>query len=112
LEKYSTTIKTLVRDNIFSKTTNRMLTVYYTSYIKTNFPQTTNSNYKQFIYYYVTSETNPAIVISVINSTILSSQLTIKIYKSNAAIHKEYTIRKGVPKVKTDLTVDLATARP
>jgi hypothetical protein len=34
-EKFSTTIKTTVGENVFPKTTNTLLTVYYTSYIDT-----------------------------------------------------------------------------
>jgi hypothetical protein len=111
-QKYSTTIKTLVYNDIFPKTTKTLLTAHYTSYIKTNLPQVTNSSYKQLIYYYAINEIAPVIVISVINSTYISSQLTIEINNSNNIIYKKYTIEQHVPKFVIYLTADLAAARP
>jgi hypothetical protein len=45
-QQYSTTIKTLVDDNVFPKTTHTLLTAYYTSYIET-LPQTTDYKYTE-----------------------------------------------------------------
>jgi hypothetical protein len=111
--KIYTPIKSLVGDDIFPKTTHTLLTAYYTSYIKTNFPQTTGSQYKQLIRYYSTDETNPVIYISVVNSTYYTSpRLYIEIRKNNADIHKCYTITLTTPKIVIDLTDELATVRP
>jgi hypothetical protein len=111
-EKFSTTIKTLVGDNIFPKTTNTLLTVYYTSYIKTNIPEVTDTTRKTLVRYY-TNATYPAISISVINSTYYTSpRLYILILISNCNMYKEYTISTTNYKAIYYLTADLATARP
>jgi hypothetical protein len=74
-QKYSTTIKTIVDENVFPKTTNTLFTLYYTSYIKNNLPGVTDTGRKVLLYYYCTDETNPAIEISVNNSTYYQSPL-------------------------------------
>jgi hypothetical protein len=107
----STTIKTLVRENIFPKITHTLLTAYYSSHIEINIPQVTNTSYKPLIYYYCTDESYAAIIILVINSTVILPQLYIIIYNSSGNIYKEYTIAANNPKVIIDLTAYLADAR-
>jgi hypothetical protein len=110
--KIYTPIKTLVGEEVFPKTTHTLLTVYYTSYIKT-LPQTTDYKYKELVRYNSTNDTYPAIKISAVNSTNYASpQLYIEIRENNADIHKSYTITADTPKVVIDLTDELAAARP
>jgi hypothetical protein len=112
-QKYFTTMKTLVGDDIFPKTTNTLLTVYYTSYIKNNLPQVTNNQYKNLIQYYCTNETNAAIKIAVINSTYYTSpRFRITIFNSINAFYKDYIITPDESKIVIDLTADLAIAKP
>jgi hypothetical protein len=115
-EKYSTTMKTLVDNNVFPKTTNTMLTIYYTSYIKTNIPEVTNNTRKILFRYYCTNTTYSAITISIINSpynpTELPPQLHIAIYNSDSTNYKQYVVTADTPKQLSDLTSDLAEARP
>jgi hypothetical protein len=75
-EKYSTTMKTLVGDDIFPKTTN---TFYYTSYIKNNVPEVIDNIHKNLIQYFYTNSYIPIILISVSNSILASPQLKIRI---------------------------------
>jgi hypothetical protein len=73
-QKYSTTMKTLVCDDISPKTTNTLFAVYYTSYIKTNLSEVTdNFGKKILIQYFCTNESYPAIQISTCNSILASS---------------------------------------
>jgi hypothetical protein len=111
-ENYATILKTLVCNDIFPKTTNTMLTVCYTSYIKTKFPQTTDIIRKPLIYYYCTDEGGPAIVISVINSTQRLPQLLIAIKNKNGNTYKEYDVRQDASQLAIELTADLSVARP
>jgi hypothetical protein len=112
-KKYSTTMKTLVGNDIFPKTSNTMLTVYYTSYIKTNIPQTTDYKYKELVRYYSTDDTYPAIIIAAVNSTYYpSSQLWIEIINPNNTLYHNYMATPTAPKIVIDLTADLANARP
>jgi hypothetical protein len=78
-KKFSTTIKTLVDENVFPKTTHTLLTVYNYSYINTVLPQTTGTTRNQLILYNCTNETYTAIKISVINSSAVTLQLYIAI---------------------------------
>jgi hypothetical protein len=110
-EKFSTTMKTLVGNDIFPKTTNTMLTVYYTSYIKTNVPKVTNTTRKALLRYYCTNATYSAITISVINSTQTDPQLHTAIYNSDSTNYKQYVVTADTPKQVIDLTVDLGEAR-
>jgi hypothetical protein len=48
-EKYATTMKSLVGNDIFPKTTNTMFTVYFTSYIKTDVPEVTDGIRKPLV---------------------------------------------------------------
>jgi hypothetical protein len=86
------TMKTLVGNDIFPKTTNTMLTVYYTSYIKTDVPEVTNNTRKQLLQFFCADDTYPAIVISVMNSTQTHPQLHIAIYKSDNTNYKQYVV--------------------
>jgi hypothetical protein len=61
--KYPTTMKTLVGEDVFPKTTHTLLTVYYTSYIETNIPQTTNATRKLLLRYYCLNESYELIAI-------------------------------------------------
>jgi hypothetical protein len=109
-QKFSTTIKTSVGETVFPKTTHTLLTVYYTSYIKTDLSQFIN---KPLIYYYCTDETNTAIQIYVMNSGYPSPQIVIAINNSDCSnsLYKSYRISESEPKVVIDLTADLAAAR-
>jgi hypothetical protein len=89
-----------------------MLTAYYTSYIKTNVPQTTNTTRRQLLQYFSANDTYIAITISVLNSTQTDPQLNIKIANKFGNLSKEYTITQNEPKVVIDLTADLAAAKP
>jgi hypothetical protein len=112
-EKYATTMKTLVGNDIFPKTTNTMLTVYYTSYIKTNLPQPIDYYYyKPLVKYYCTNKTVSAINVSVMNSTLADPQFYISITKPTGSIYKSYVVAASEPKVVIDLTADLASIRP
>jgi hypothetical protein len=111
-QKYPTTMKTLVSEDVFPKTTHTFLTVYYTSYINTNLPEVKNTEDKLLLQYYCTNETYPAIEISVINSTVVTPQFYIIIRISSNIIIKTYTINQSKGKVVIDLTADLAIVRP
>jgi hypothetical protein len=87
-----------------------MLTVFYSSYINTDLPQTTDSTHKLLIQYFCTDESYPVIVISVINSTVVISQVYIEIFHSSGNSKKKYIMRQYVPKVIIYLTADLITA--
>jgi hypothetical protein len=93
-----------------------MLTVYYTSYIKSNISEVTNNTRKILFRYYCTNTTYSAITISVINSTYnpteLPPQLHIAIYNSDSTPYKQYIVTADTAKQVIDLTVDLAEARP
>jgi hypothetical protein len=109
-QKFSTTIKTTVGENVFPKTTHTFLTCYYTSYIEA-LPQTTDSNYKPLLQYFCTNVNYPAIEITVINSTVVTPQIYIKILQTNGSVNTTYTISQYTPIIKIDLTADLAVAR-
>jgi hypothetical protein len=97
-QKYSTTIKTSVDDNVFPKTN-----------IKNQY---TNNQYKELIRYFCTYESYSAILISVVNSRYYESpQLHIGIYETYGHLHKEYIVTASKPKIVIDLTGDLAAAR-
>jgi uncharacterized protein YoxC len=69
-QMYHTTIKTLLGDNIYPRTTNTILTIYYSSYIDTIFPKDTitTANNNMFTFY-SNSSTSTILMISIINST-------------------------------------------
>jgi hypothetical protein len=105
-------MKTLVGETVFPKTTHTLLTAYYTSYINTDLPQTTDPIHNTLIRYYSkNNDSTPFFTISVSNSTTLSSQLFINIYNPDSSI-KEYIVTESEPKVVIDLTADLAEASP
>jgi hypothetical protein len=110
-EKYATTMKTLVGNDIFPKTTNTMFIVYYISYIKTDVPEVTDSTRKPLAQYFCADDTYPTIIISVMNFTQTDPQLHIAIYKSDNTTYKQYVVTVDTPKQVIDLTVDLAEAR-
>jgi hypothetical protein len=72
-QTFPTTIKTSVGEDIYPKTFDTFLTAFYTSYIKTSIPQTTNTTKKPLLYYYCTNQSHPAIIFSVVNSTYYTS---------------------------------------
>jgi hypothetical protein len=112
-QDFSTTIKILVGEGIYPKTSHTLLTVYYTSYIDTILPVVNNSFFKTLLYYRSSQSSSAVIQISVINSSTIDPQLYIKIYNtSTRSVYKEYRITKNEPKVVIDLTTDLAVARP
>jgi hypothetical protein len=108
-DKFSTTIKTLVGDDIYPKITNTLFTAYYTSFIKTKLP--TSSATRPLVYYYTNSTTIPTMTFIYLNST-TTFQLSIFIYNSSGSKYKEYIVKPDTPKVVIDLTTDLAVARP
>jgi hypothetical protein len=108
-QTYPTTMKTVVDDNVFPKTSNTFLTCYYTSYIQSNISPSILR--KPLLRCYCTNQ-NKAIQISVIGTTYFGlSQLYIEIYNSSGDIYNAYTITTSEPKVVIDLTADLAAAR-
>jgi hypothetical protein len=110
-EKYATTMKTLLDNNVFPKTTNTKLTVYYTTNIKSSIPEVTNTTRKALLRYICEDDTYPAITISVFNFTQTDLQLHIAIYKSDNTTYKQYVVTADTPKQVIDLTADLADAR-
>jgi hypothetical protein len=77
-QKYSASVKTTVGDNIYPRTTNTILTVYYSSYINTVFPQAIiNDYYNQIFHYFCTGEGIATIVISIVNSTLCAAKIVV-----------------------------------
>jgi hypothetical protein len=109
-QKYPTIMKTVVDDNVFPKTANILLTVYYTSYNEINVPQVIETTRKPLLRYFCTNKTYPAIVISVINSTRLTPRFLISIHNSNNSSMIQYIITADTPKHVIYLTADLAEA--
>jgi hypothetical protein len=103
--KYPTTIKTSIGEEVFPKTTNTLLTVYYSSYIKTF-----KITQRPLISYYCEND-NAAIVISVDHYT-GDPKLKVRINTSNGDRHKEFIVTPSESKVVIDLTAELAVARP
>jgi hypothetical protein len=103
-KKIYTPIKNLVSEKIYPKTTHTLLTVYYTSYIKTNFPQTTDTFYKSLIRYFCINDSSAAFAIKVINSTKTDPLLAIFILYQNGKVYKNYTVTADTPKQVIDLT--------
>jgi hypothetical protein len=98
-QKYPTTIKTVVNDNILPRTTNTIVTYYYSSYINTVLPQTTGTTRKPLVQYFCTNETYPAIIIAVSNnSTELPPQLSIRIYDLNGNRKMDNVVKQDQPK--------------
>jgi hypothetical protein len=89
-------MKILVGNDIFPKTTNTMLTVYYSSYIKTDVLEVTDSTRKPLVQYFCADDTYPAIEISVMNSTQTDPQLHIAIYKSDNTSYKQYVVTTNI----------------
>jgi hypothetical protein len=109
-QKFSTTIKTIFGGSVFPKTTHTLLTCYYTSYIET-LPKTTDPIRKPLVKYFCTNEKYTAFEITVINSTVLTAQLAVRIYDSEDFLYKLYYVTQIEPKVVIDLTDDLAKCR-
>jgi hypothetical protein len=99
-QKYPVTIKTLVGDNIYPKTTNTIFTLSYSSYIDT-LPTDI------YLLEYYTDNTGTAYPSITISTTKTTLQLILSISGYN-----QYTATKDTPKVVIDLTADLAVARP
>jgi hypothetical protein len=106
-QKYAITMKTLVGEGVFPKTTNTLLTVYFS-----DIPQTTGSTYKSLIQYYCSNEEYPTIKISIVNSGTQSPELYIEIFENYGIIYSGYKITPNTPKLVIDLTAVLAEARP
>jgi hypothetical protein len=112
-QKYPTLVKTIVGDSVYPKTTNTFLTVYYSSYINTVFPQaTTNDYYNQIFHYFCTGEGIATIVILIVNSTLSTPKIVVGILKTNGQPYKEYVATQDTPKVIVNLTTDIPGARP
>jgi hypothetical protein len=105
-QKYPTTIKTLVNDNIYPKTTNTILTVYYSSYIDT----VQGTNIDLLDYYTNTGTAYAGITISISKAS--TPQLILSIKYTSGSGYKQYVVTLDMPKVTVDLTADLAVARP
>jgi hypothetical protein len=105
-QKYPVTTKSIVNDNIYPRTTHRMLTLYYSSYI--DIVQGTNT---YLLEYYTTSETPYAtIIISISKAS--TPQLKLSIKYTSGSSYKDYVVTQDQPKVVIDLTADLAVATP
>jgi hypothetical protein len=106
-QKYPVTIKTLVGDTIYPRTTNTIITIYYSSYIDT--VQGTNT---YFLEYYTgnTETVYPVITISISKAS--PPQLILSIKYTNSSGYKQYVVTQDTPKLTVDLTADLAVARP
>jgi hypothetical protein len=109
-QKYPVIIKTLVGDDIYPKTTNTILTVYYSSYIDTVFPKDTITSATNNMFTYLTNSST-IIMISIINSTKVEPKIIVTIHKLDGETYKRYEATRDVPKVTIDLTVDFAAAR-
>jgi hypothetical protein len=107
-------MKTLAGDDVFPKTTNTSLTMYYSSYIKTDLPQTDSVTQKKLLQYFCTDETYPAIVFSVITSSSMgyTPRLYILFYTSTNGMKYSRSVTENSPKFICDLTAQLASARP
>jgi hypothetical protein len=106
-QKYSTTIKTSVGENIYPKTTNTLLTVYFS-----DIPQTEGSTIKPLVRYYCSNEEYPTFQISVINSTQIGPQLVIKIYDSSGDVKSRCIVEQNNLKPVFDITSFLNYDRP
>jgi hypothetical protein len=102
--KIYTPIKNLVGEDVFPKTSHTLLTVYYTSYIKDNIPQTTDTFYKSLIQYFCINDSKARFAIKVINSTNTDPLLAIFILHQNGNVYKNYTVTADAPKQVIDLT--------
>jgi hypothetical protein len=105
-QKYPTIIKTFVGEEVFPKTTNTMLTAYFTSYIKTNISLIIA---KELFRYYSSDDTYAAIIILVASSP---PTPYVQIITPLNDVYKQYKILSTTSKVVIDLTADLAEARP
>jgi hypothetical protein len=110
-QKYPITIKTLVGDDIYPKTTNTLLTVFYSSYIDTIFPKDTITSAANTMFTYFSNSTSSLITISIINSTKVDPKIQILIHKLDGQTYKKYEATRDTPKVTIDLTADFAAAR-
>jgi hypothetical protein len=111
-EKYFSPIKTSVCEDIYPKTTNTMLTVYYTSYIKANIPQTTDTTRKQMLRYFCANDTYPAFAISDLNSTYYDFPRLYVVIYNKGYLTKDYILTPNESKVGIDLTAELALYNP
>jgi hypothetical protein len=111
-QKHPTFVKILACDNIYLRTANTILTVYYSSYIDTVFlKETTNNSTKPMLYCYSTGQTYPTFFISIINSTRSVPRIMVDILKLNGQTDKRYEVTLDTPKVMIDLTADFAAVR-
>jgi hypothetical protein len=112
---FPTTIKTTVRDTdpiIFPRTTNTLITMYYSSYVDNYIPVTESATNRSLVDYLPSDSPSaiPLFMIRVVNND--TPQLSLTILKTTGITYKAYTATKTTPKVVCDLTADLAAARP
>jgi hypothetical protein len=107
-QKYPVTIKTIIGDTIYPRTTNTIITLYYSSYMDTLQAHT------DLLEYYTdnTGTAYPAITISIAKTSPSSSELILTIMYTNSTGYNQYKATKDTPKVVIDLTGDLAIVRP
>jgi hypothetical protein len=105
-QKYPVTIKTLVGDDIYPKTTNTIFTLYYSSYIDTVEGKNT------YLLDYNTNSATSYAVITISISKTSPPQLVLSINYTSSSEYKKYVVTQDTPKVTVDLTADLEVARP
>jgi hypothetical protein len=111
-QKYPTTIKTTVNENILPRMTNTTVIYYYSSYINTVLPQTTSTTSKTLVQYFCTDEKYPAIKFAVCNSTEISPRLSLMVYDKTGNRKMDYIVTHDQPKYVLDLTYYVNTIRP
>jgi hypothetical protein len=104
-QNYPVTIKTIVGDTIYPRTTNTIITLYYSSYI-----DTLQAHTDLLEYYTNSASAYPAITISITKTSPL--QLILTIMYTDSTGYNQYIATKNTPKVVIDLTADLAVVRP
>jgi hypothetical protein len=109
---FPTTIKTTISDDpiIFPRTTNTLITIYYSSYVDDYIPSYVDNTYRVLLAF--STESSELFNIGVINSTSNIPGVLIRIKKPDGTAYKTYKATKETPMIVCDLTTDLAAARP
>jgi hypothetical protein len=112
---FPTTIKTTVRDTdpiIFPRTTNTLITMYYSSYVDNYIPVTAGGEYRSLVDYFSSDSISatPLFMKRVVNN--VTPQISLTTLTGTGQTFKVYTATKETPKIVCDLTADLAAGRP
>jgi hypothetical protein len=94
---FPTTIKTTVRDTdpiIFPRTTNTLITMYYSSYVDNYIPVTTGCGYRSLVDYFSSDSISatPLFMIRVVNND--TPQISLIILRTTGLTYKAYTATK------------------